>query len=158
NLAIAQRRDLAHDLETVPPRLEVETAAGWQVLMPALGYPAGKTKTLVVDTPPLPPGARRLRIVTSLWLACDRIARTALPAADAVPIVRARLLPATAELRYRGFSQLVRRAPNGPHGYDYERVSKTSPWLPFPGRYTRFGDVRELLMAADDRAVILGAG
>ncbi|HEV7518481.1 MAG TPA: CRTAC1 family protein, partial [Thermoanaerobaculia bacterium] len=125
NLAIAQRPGLAY----VPPRLEVETAAGWQVLMPALGYPAGKTKTLVVDTPPLPRGARRLRIVTSLWLAWDRIAWTALPpddtgnAGNGAPVVRARLAPAAAELRYRGFSRLVRRSPNGPHGYDYERVS-----------------------------------
>ena len=154
NLAIAGRRDLA----SVPPRLEVETAAGWRVLMPVLGYPAGKTKTLVVDTPPLPRGARRLRIVTSLWLAWDRIAWTALPAADGEAVVRARLAPATAELSYRGFSALVRRAPNGPHGYDYGRVSAVSPWLPLPGRYTRFGDVRELLLASDDRSAVLAAG
>jgi tetratricopeptide (TPR) repeat protein len=157
NLAIAQRRDLAY----LPPRLEVETAAGWRVLMPAMGYPAGKTKTLVVDTPPLPRGARRLRIVTSLWLAWDRIAWTELspgPTADAEPIVRARLVPASAELRHRGFSALVRRAPNGPHGYDYERVSAASPWLPLPGRYTRYGDVRELLAQADDRSVVMAAG
>jgi tetratricopeptide (TPR) repeat protein len=154
NLAIAQRRDLA----VVPPRLEVETAAGWQVLLPAMGYPAGKTKTLVVDTPPLSRGARRLRIVTSLWLAWDRIAWTARPPADAEAIVRARLAPASAELRYRGFSTLVRNAPNGPHGYDYERVSTEAPWLPFPGRYTRYGDVRELLAEVDDRSVILAAG
>jgi Tfp pilus assembly protein PilF len=154
NLAIAQRRDLTY----LPPRLEVETAAGWQVLMPAMGYPAGKTKTLVVDTPPLPRGARRLRIVTSLWLAWDRIAWTSLPAADGAPVVRARLVPATAELRHRGFSALVRRAPDGPHGYDYERVTTASPWLPLPGRYTRYGDVRELLAQADDRSVVMAAG
>jgi len=160
NLAIAQRRDLA----PVSPRLEVETATsgqggqGWQVLMPALGYPAGKTKTLVIDTPPLPKGARRLRIVTSLWLAWDRIAWTPLPAADSTAVVRARLAPASALLRYRGFSARVRRSPNGPHGYDYARVSTASPWLPFPGRYTRYGEVGELLAQADDRSVILAAG
>jgi hypothetical protein len=156
NLAIAQRRDLA----TGSPRLEVETAAGWQVLMPVLGYPAGKTKTLVVDTPSLPSGARRLRIVTALWLAWDRIAWTTLPAnaADTEPVVRARLRPTNAELRYRGFSALVRCSPNGPHGYDWSRVSTASPWLPFPGRYTRYGEVKELLAAADDRSVILAAG
>ena len=46
------------------------------MLAPAIGHPAGKTKTLIVDTPPLPPGARRLRIVSTLWLAWDRIAWT----------------------------------------------------------------------------------
>ncbi|HEX9944090.1 MAG TPA: CRTAC1 family protein, partial [Thermoanaerobaculia bacterium] len=153
NLAVAQRPDLPY----LPPRLEVETAKGWEVLMPSMGFPAGKTKTMVVDTPPLPPGARSLRIVTSLWLAWDRLAWTRQPT-DAAPVVRARLSPRGADLRYRGFSQLIRKAPNGPHGFDYQTVQKESPWLPFPGRYTRYGDVRELLAEADDRSVILAPG
>jgi tetratricopeptide (TPR) repeat protein len=153
NLAAAQRPDLPY----LPPRLEVETAGGWQVLVPSMGFPAGKTKTMVVDTPPLPAGAHRLRIVTSLWLAWDRIAWT-IERADAEPRVRAHLGPRLAELRYRGFSALVRRSPNGPHGYDYGRVGLKSPWLPFAGRYTRYGDVRELLAATDDRSVVMGPG
>jgi tetratricopeptide (TPR) repeat protein len=153
NLAVAQRPDLP----LVPPRLEVEGPSGWRTLLPALGLPAGKTKTMVVDTPPLPPGAHRLRIVSNLWLAWDRIAWTTTPA-DGVPLVRARLEPARAQLRYRGFSAPLRRAPNAPHAFDYARVSRRSPWLPLPGRYTRYGDVRELLAAADDRSVVLGAG
>lgn len=153
NLAAAQRPDYPY----LPPRLEVETSEGWKTLLPSMGFPAGKTKTMVVDTPPLPPGARRLRIVTSLWLAWDRIAWTR-ESSDAVPVVRARLAPQEADLRYRGFSKLVRRSPNGPHGYDYETVATESPWLPFPGRYTRYGDVMELLEATDDRSVILAPG
>ena len=153
NLAVAQRTDLA----PTPPRLEVETAAGWQTLMPSMGFPAGKTKTMVVDTPPLPPGSRKLRIVSGQWLHWDRIAWTTAPD-DGAPRVVAQLLPARAELRFRGFSRLVRRAPNAPHAYDYARTSSESPWLPFPGRYTRYGDVRELLAAPDDRLAILAAG
>jgi hypothetical protein len=153
NLAVAQRSDLAPSA----PRLEVETAEGWRVLMSAMGFPAGKTKTMVVDTPPLPVGARRLRIVTGQWLHWDRVAWTTNMADDAARVV-ARLEPASAELRYRGFSTLARRAPNAPHDYDYSRVSAESPWLPFPGRYTRYGDVRPLLAASDDRLVILAAG
>ncbi len=153
NLAVAQRGDLA----TSPPRLEVETAEGWRVLMPSMGFPAGKTKTMVVDTPPLPAGARRLRIVATQWLSWDRVAWSLAPA-DGAPRVVARLLPETAELAYRGFSALVREAPNAPHTYEYGRVSPESPWLPFPGRYTRYGDVRELLESPDDRSVILAAG
>ncbi len=153
NLAVAQRPDLPN----LPPRLEMETAKGWKVLMPSMGFPAGKTKTMVVDTPPLPPGVRRLRIVTSLWLAWDRIAWTRQPA-DGLPVVRARLAARRADLRYRGFSQLIRQAPGAPHGFDYRQVAAESPWLPFPGRYTRYGDVRELLVEADDRSVILAPG
>jgi hypothetical protein len=153
NLAVAQRADLA----AVPPRLEVETAAGWQVLMPAMGFPAGKTKTMVVDTPPLPQGATRLRIVTGQWLSWDRLAWSTAPADAAVRLV-ARLEPAVAELRRRGFSRLLRRAPNAPHDFDYATVSPDSPWLPFPGLYTRYGDVRALLEATDDRYVVMAAG
>lgn len=153
NLAAAQRRDLPY----VPPRLEVEIGGAWRVLLPAMGHPAGKTKTMVVDTPPLPPGARRLRIVTSLWLSWDRIAWTDRPE-DGAPRIVARLDPARADLRFRGFSRLVRQAPDAPHGFDYERASTRSPWLPLPGLYTRYGDVRELLAQEDDRSVILAAG
>jgi Flp pilus assembly protein TadD len=152
NLAVAQR-----GYTPVGPRLEVETGDGWQVLMEETGFPAGKTKTLVVDTPALPRGATRLRLVSSLWLSWDRIAWSTQPA-DEEPRVIARLAPGSAELRFRGFSQLVRQAPNAPHTYDYARSRDESPWLAFPGRYTRYGDVLELLDEADDRSVILAAG
>ncbi len=153
NLAVAQRSDLS----PFPPRLEIETADGWQVLMPSMGHPAGKTKTMVVDTPPLPRGVHRLRIVTGLWLGWDRVAWTTAPD-DAAARVVARLDPSRADLHRRGFSALVRHAPNAPHDVDYQRTRATSPWLPFPGHYTRYGDVRELLAAPDDRSVILAAG
>ncbi len=154
NLAVAQRQDLPY----LPPRLEVETANGWQVLMPNMGFPAGKTKTMVVDTPPLPLGAQRLRLVSSLWLHWDRIAWTLTPADHEARVV-AKLTPSQAELRYRGFSALVREAPNAPHTFDYARVSLPSPWAePLPGHYTRFGDVRDLLLQTDDRSVIMAPG
>ena len=153
NLAVAQRDDLPY----LPPRLEVNTATGWQTLMESTGFPAGKTKTLVLDLPPLPAGAQELRLVSSLWLHWDRIAWTVEKADDA-PLVQARLLPTTAHLRYRGFSKLVRQAPNAPHSYDYARQRLESPWLPFPGHYTRYGEVSPLLEAPDDFSVILAPG
>ncbi len=153
NLAVAQRSDLPY----LPPRLEVETAAGWQELIANMGHPAGKTKTMVIDTPALPAGARKLRIVTSLWLHWDRVAWTTSPA-DGEPVVVARLAPQVAEARYRGFSELLREAPNAPHAFDYRTVRDDAPWLPFPGRYSRYGDVRELLETVDDFSVILAPG
>jgi tetratricopeptide (TPR) repeat protein len=153
NLALAQRSSPA----PMPPELEVETEDGWTSLMPAMGFPAGKTKTMVIDTPPLPEGASKLRVVSSQWLSWDRIAWTDSPV-DSEPEVIARLEPTSADLRYRGFSSIVRQAPNAPHRFDYREMSPVSPWLPFPGRYTRYGDVRELLLEADDRSVILAPG
>ncbi len=153
NLAVAQRSDLPY----LAPRLEVETAEGWQELIANMGHPAGKTKTMVVDTPALPTGATKLRMVTSLWLHWDRIAWTTAVADDA-PIVRAKLAPKSADLRYRGFSALVRESPNAPHSFDYASVSTDSPWMPFPGNYTRYGDVRELLAEPDDFLVVMAPG
>lgn len=70
----------------------------------------------------------------------------------------ARLDPARADLRFRGVSAPLRSAPNAPHRFDYAEVSTAPRWLPLPGRYTRYGDVRELLAAADDRSVIMASG
>ena len=159
NLAIAQAVEHG-DLEMVMTRLEVETGDGWRTLLDPMGFPPGKTKTMVVDTPPLPAGARKLRIVTTRWLHWDRVAwSTDLGGTDGDDVViQARLDAASADLSYRGFSTPTRSAPNGPHLFDYQRASTESPWLPFPGRYTRFGDVRELLGTVDDRQVVIGPG
>ncbi|MCZ6507474.1 MAG: CRTAC1 family protein, partial [Acidobacteria bacterium] len=153
NLAVAQRDDLSAAM----PSLEVETPEGWRTLIPAMGHPAGKTKTLVVDTPTLPVGSHRLRIVSGQWLSWDRIAWSPMTADD-TPRIVAKLDPTKADLGYRGFSTMQRRAPNAPHSFDYSRLRTESPWLTFPGNYTRYGDVRELLAAVDDRSVILAAG
>jgi hypothetical protein len=61
-------------------------------------------------------------------------------------------------LRWRGFS--AETTPDGrePYGYDYDRVSKTLPWKVLAGRYTREGDVRELLQRVDDLFVISQPG
>lgn len=159
NLAIAQAVEHG-DLEMVMTRLEVETTNGWQTLLDPMGFPPGKTKTMVVDTPPLPAGATKLRIVTTRWLHWDKVAwSTDLGGTGSSDVVvQARLEAASADLSYRGFSALTRPAPNGPHLFDYQRTSAESPWLPFPGRYTRFGDVGELLTTVDDRQVVIGPG
>jgi tetratricopeptide (TPR) repeat protein len=153
NLAVAQRNDLS----TSAPRLEAEVDGSWKTLVEEMGFPAGKTKTMVVDTPALPAGVRRLRIVATQWLSFDRIAWSQ-KISDDEPIVVTRLLPRVADLHYRGFSRQHRSSPNGPHSFDYQHVAGDSPWLPFPGRYTRYGDVVELLSEADDRSVVIGPG
>jgi hypothetical protein len=65
---------------------------------------------------------------------------------------------AVAQLGERGFS--AETSPDGrePFAYDYERASLLSPWKAFPGRYTREGDVRELLSQSDDLFVISRPG
>jgi len=63
-----------------------------------------------------------------------------------------RLDPASALLHWRGFSEPF--TPEEPLAFDYDRVSRTIPWKTMTGRYTREGDVRELLARVDDRFVI----
>jgi hypothetical protein len=40
----------------------------------------------------------------------------------------------------------------------YEQVSPTGPYTRPVGAYTRFGDVRDLLLNSDDRFVVFGSG
>jgi hypothetical protein len=70
-----------------------------------------------------------------------------------------RLSPHTAELRYRGFSVVHTANRSSPEVPQYDALEGTAPrWRDLAGYYTRFGDVRELLQAVDDRYVILNAG
>ena len=95
--------------------------------------------------------------MTTQWLSWDRIAWTT-EAVDEEPRVVARLEPSRAELRFRGYSKMQRTAPMGLIPSSMLRFRKASPWLPFPGSYTRFGDVQTLLERPDDRYVVLAPG
>jgi hypothetical protein len=77
---------------------------------------------------------------------------------EQTPLRMMRLDPVRAELRWRGFSREITPDGREPFGYDYEQISFTSPWKVMPGRYTREGDVRELLIKSDDMFVISRPG
>ena len=62
----------------------------------------------------------------------------------------ARRDPDVADLRSRGFSAEITPDGREPLVYDYSRVTQDSTWKVMPGRYTRPGDVRELLASTDD--------
>ncbi len=53
---------------------------------------------------------------------------------------------------------MVRDGSNGPEKFIYDDVSRTPKWPPMLGRFTRYGDVLELLTARDDRLLVMGAG
>jgi len=141
-----------------PPELQVKDASGrWQTAIPDIGIPVGRPQTIVVDlTGKFPTRNREVRIVTNMRIYWDQIL---VDTADAAVTPRLTPLdPLTADLHPRGFS--AETSPDGrePFGYDYERVSSASPWKTFAGHYTRFGDVRELLLQSDDRFVISRPG
>jgi hypothetical protein len=69
-----------------------------------------------------------------------------------------RLRAASAELRFLGYPREY--SPDGrlPNLYDYQLVASSFPWKNMRGRFTRYGDVRELLLKTDDRFVIMNRG
>jgi cytochrome c-type biogenesis protein CcmH/NrfG len=141
------------------PSLEVKDREGrWRTVVENIGIPVGRPQTLVVDlTGKFLSASREVRIVTNMRVYWDRVLVDARGAAD-FPARLTRLDPVSADLRWRGFSAEVRPDGREPLSYDYARVSLASPWKAFPGRYTREGDVRELLKTTDDVFVVSRAG
>jgi tetratricopeptide (TPR) repeat protein len=145
-------------LEMRPPALQVRDERGeWRTVVENMGIPVGRPQTLVVDlTGKFLSASREVRIVTNMRVYWDRI-QVGTEADDNVTRLT-RLDPASATLRWRGFSAEVTPDGREPLSYDYARVSSESPWKNFPGRYTREGDVRELLKTTDDVFVVSRTG
>ena len=155
NMAIA--RDPRY--EFVPPILQVpDGEGGWRDTGPPVGFPAGKTKTMVIDvTRLLDRGNPRVRVFTTLRLYWDSI-RLAIDADDA-ELRTTQLEPASALLWRRGFSAPLQDGrPNQPERFVWERLAEKPRWNPHPGAYTRLGDTLPLVREIDDRFVIMGAG
>ncbi len=150
----------------VPPqglRLEVSDGeGGWRTVHPNLGFPAGKTKTVLIDlTDALPAQSEgtetlRLRLHTNLEIFWDAFAwAVGQPGAETMT---RRLLPDAADLRYRGFSETYEADAFSPELPVYDELAATGQvWRDLVGYHTRFGDVRELLETVDDRYVIMNA-
>ncbi|MGN6547532.1 MAG: FG-GAP-like repeat-containing protein, partial [Aureliella sp.] len=134
-----------------------DTDGHWQVVHDNLGFPAGKNKEIVIEIPhDAHMASHEFRLRTNMEIYWDSL-RWCYALPDAKPRV-AELKTETADLRYRGFSRLQpldRRKPDTPI---YEVAATDQQWLDLEGYYTRFGDVRELLAAIDDRYVIMNAG
>ncbi len=143
----------------IPPYLQVKDPHGvWRTVIQDMGMPDGKPKTITVDlTGKFLTADRHVRIVTNLCVYWDQIF---LSESSAAPELRQTAIPMlSAELRFRGFSasriDLERKQPEQ---FFYAISTPLSYWNPTPGKYTRYGDVRELLAQVDDRYVIMGSG
>lgn len=152
NVAIGQ----GGDVTPMGLSLEAQDAAGgWRVIDPALGFPAGKNKTIVVDLAKAG-DATRLRLRTNLEIYWDALE---IGVAIDTPVKTTRLQADRAELRFRGFSQTTSPRGETPETPDYDRIATRSQrWRDLEGYHTRFGDVRELVGQIDDRYVIMNAG
>ncbi len=144
---------------------------GWKVVRDDLGFPAGKNKTMVIrlDGPGVP---RHFRLRTNMEIYWDalQIARGLSPFVEsseqkgAVPLSAENcrvtpLLAESADLRYRGILEMTEANRNSPELPNYDHiVAHGQHWRDLIGYHTRYGDVRELLSAIDDRYVMASAG
>jgi len=171
-----------------PVSLEVpDGRGGWRTAIEDIGLPIAKNTTLIVNVGEvLERSDPRVRLRTTMRLYWDAAAYTVggayaggvMPAGDwqqehgvprpgavtlraadgaAVPLRVEAIAPLAADLRPRGFSALS-RTPEGYETFDYQTVLAEAPWEQHRGFYTRFGEVGELLQAADDRYVVLATG
>lgn len=144
-------------LRAQAPTLEVQRDGQWVTLLREVGYPAGVNHAMTVDlTGQLRRGDRRLRVTSSMEVYWDRIflARHLTQASVRVTEVAA----SSADLHFRGYPREFSPDGRQPNLCDYHNIERSVGWKLMSGNYTRFGEVAELLQAADDCYVIMGHG
>lgn len=145
-------------LQLMPPRLEVWDSGNWRTVLEDMGFPAGLPKTITVDlTGKVPLSTQtRVRIETNMRIYWDRIRVETGPSDNRLRTTT--LEPSAAATSWVGYPEQYSPDGQAPFAYDFDRREAVAPWKTHAGRYTRFGDVRELLQSVDDRYVILGHG
>ena len=140
------------------PYLEVKDRAGAWRRVADVGFPSGKSKTVIVNlTGKFLSSDRRVRIRTNMEIYWDQAFVAARGPVTSLKVTT--LDPIAADLHYRGFSTQYRKGGRyGPQWPDYAKVTRKSPWEPIVGDYTRYGDVLPLLGAADDRYAVTAPG
>ena len=140
------------------PYLQVPDADGnWVTVVKNIGFPKGKNKTMVIDlTDKFISADYRIRIRTNMQIYWDHIFIS--NKGSGYPIQMISLKPASADLHYRGFSQLNRRNFSSPHIPDYYSVTTGQKWRDLTGSYTKYGNVLPLLLESDSKYVIMNAG
>ncbi len=144
-------------LQEIPPYVEAQRPDGSWLRIPGdAGFPAGLERTIVIDlTGKLPPGTRRIRLMTNLQIFWDQVL------IDQSTSARFRTTEAplsSATLRFRGYPKEVDLPSPGDLTYDYNLVSLTGSYQHERGSYTHMGDVTPLLKNIDNRFAIFGSG
>jgi hypothetical protein len=164
-----------------PPTVLVERDGKWIALREEWGFPAGTPRWMAMDLGELlEPGDRKLRVTTDQEIYWDQ---AFIAAAEPIPLgaigeragrgatrgtvglagagssVRVTILaPSSSELRFHGFPREIETRGTHPAAYAYPDADSRAHLKPFPGRYTAYGQTRDLLRDADDRLAILGEG
>ena len=157
SLNVALSQNPAIDAPRPPAIWVPDKDGGWREVVPYMGFPGGKTKTIAVDLSEVfLTDDYRVRIVTSAEIYWDHVFFTV--DENPAPIVLSELSLLDAALSFRGFSKRVQDQHHGPGSFLYHEVDTTPRWPPMNGRFTRYGDVTELVTEADGQVVVMGAG
>jgi len=154
NVALSQ----SEAIKIKHPSLEVINENGeWQEVIPDIGFPSGKNKTVIVDlSGEFLSVERKVRIRTNMQIYWDHVF---FAQDEDLKINMTKLTPELVDLHYRGFSTKFRKGGRyGPHWFDYDDVTTGQKWRDLTGNYTRYGDVTELLQEADNMYIISNAG
>jgi Flp pilus assembly protein TadD len=145
-------------VKVIAPYVEALDANNkWTRVVEDMGFPAGLERTMITDlTGKLPAGTQRIRIVSNLKIYWDAIRINQTP--DVREISTAEVPLARASLEFLGYPREIRLTPASDTTYSFTNRSMTGPYAHAEGNYTRYGDVLDLLTAADDRFVVFGSG
>ena len=146
-------------LEPMPPYVEAQLPDGsWKRVIDDMGFPAGLPRTIVVDlSGKLPPGTRRIRLVTNLQIYWDQALVDNGPESPQ-RMHQTELALASAQLAFRGYPEQIDGKTPGDLTYNYQHISQTGPFTRSRGSYTRYGEVTPLLQSVDEKFVIFGSG
>jgi hypothetical protein len=146
-------------VSVLPVTLSVKDASGeWVTAIEDIGEPGGWPKPETVDLKGLfKTNDYHVRITSNIALYYDRAT-----VMDYAPDLPLRVFPMEAdraELVHGGFAQMSRPDGRKPDVFLHEQKLPYSPWGMFCyGKHTRYGDIRELLVATDDIYAIMAPG
>ncbi|MEM9828594.1 MAG: hypothetical protein AAF958_18550, partial [Planctomycetota bacterium] len=135
---------------------DADAQGGWRQAIEVMGFPGGKTKTIVVDVSDIVNSQSPVfQIRTNAQIYWDAASFVVGQSSDQV--VTQTLELTSAEVTRHGFSQAISR-PRSPDTYDYHNASAEAKWPPLCGPLTRLGSCENLLAEVDDRMVVIASG
>ena len=139
------------------PTLEARDGDGrWQVVQSNFGYPAGMPRTAAYPLDALPEGCDAVRIRTNQEIYWDRL-RVVIGEPAPAEARRIERSPVASRFSAIGFPRRIDGPQRCP---DYDWSDRSPLWdvRHQLGRYTRFGEVDELLADVDGALVTIGPG
>jgi hypothetical protein len=146
-------------VSVLPVTLSVKDASGeWVTAIEDIGEPGGWPKPETVDLKGLfRTNDYHVRITSNIALYYDRA--TVIDYDPDLPVHVFPMEADRAELVHGGFAQMSRPDGRRPDIFLHEQKLPSSPYGMFCfGRHTRYGDIRELLLATDDMYAIMAPG